>query len=142
MPDKPKILIIEDNSDDAELLIWMLRQAGLERHVRIINDGGIALKYLKEKDFRAEELVAVFLDLDLPTVGGIQLLEEILLDDRIRHLPVVVMTSSTSPSDKAECERLGVSCFIQKPVTRGSFIKAVEITLSEPRELMPFFQGR
>jgi two-component system, response regulator len=120
-----RILIVEDNSDDEILLLRQLKKAGLDSHVRIIADGGRALDYLTNERLNAHELVAVFLDLQLPTVTGLEILRAIRADERIKHLPVILMTSSNAPQAIEECRSLGISSFVAKPVTFSSFAKAV-----------------
>lgn len=101
-----------------------LKKAELERHVRAIHDGGKALAYLSNPRFKCEDLAAIFLDLKLPTLSGLQILEKIRASDRLRHLSVVIMTSSNSPEELEHCRQLGVFSFVQKPLTFSSFAKA------------------
>ena len=119
-----RILIVEDNPDDEALLLRQLKKAQLDSHVKIIADGGTALEFLRDESFKFEELVTVFLDLKLPRVGGIQLLEAIRSQERTRHLPVVLMTSSNAPEEINRCRELGAA-FVPKPVTFSTFTKAV-----------------
>lgn len=118
------ILVVEDNPDDEELLMRQLAKADLHTHVRVIRDGGKALKFLMSTQGEDHDLAAVFLDLKLPTVGGIALLKAIRSVDRTQHLPVIVMTSSNSLEEIEQCRELGVSCFVSKPLTFSSFAKA------------------
>ncbi len=119
-----RILMVEDNSDDEALLLRQLKKAGLEKHIKVIHDGGRALDYLTDERFQCEQLAAVFLDLHLPTVSGLQLLEAIRSNDRLRDLPIIVMTSSNEPAELEKCRQLGVSCYVAKPLTFSSFAKA------------------
>jgi len=121
----PRILIIEDNPDDETLLLRQLKKAKLSTQVRVIADGGRARDYLTDPRFKAEDLIAVFLDLQLPTLGGLQLLEIIRADERIRHLPVILMTSSNAQEQIDRCRELGVSSYVRKPVTFSAFAKAI-----------------
>ena len=134
-----RILIVEDNSDDVTLLLRQLKKAQLHQQVRVIEDGGIAMDYLTDAQSKCESLVAVFLDLSLPNVSGLQILEGIRSIERIRHLPVVLMTSSTSPVDFNECRRLGVSSYVSKPVSFSAFAKAVADTFHSRRDAAPTF---
>jgi CheY-like chemotaxis protein len=77
----------------------------------------------------------VFLDLQLPTLTGLQLLEAIRADDRIKDVPVIVMTSSNDPADLDRCRELGVFSFVQKPLTFASFAKAFADTFHARREV-------
>ena len=124
MNNERRILIIEDNPDDEELLMLQLRKAGLERHIQAIHDGRKALEFLTDEQTKCEEVAAVFLDLKLPRVHGLKILEAIRNDERLRNLPVIVMTSSNLPEELEKCRELGVSCYVQKPLTFSSFAKA------------------
>lgn len=119
-----RILIVEDNPDDEALLLRQLKKANLDSHVRIIADGGTALAYLRDESAKTEDLLTVFLDLQLPRVSGLQLLEAIRGQQRTRHLPVVLMTSSNAPEEINRCRTLGAS-FVPKPITYQKFTKAV-----------------
>jgi two-component system response regulator len=120
-----RILIVEDNVDDAELLLRQLEKAQLHQQVRVIAHGGIALDYLTDAQAECENLIAVFLDLNLPDVSGLQILEGIRSSERTRHLPVILMTSSNAPSDMERCRALGVASYVNKPVSFFAFTKAV-----------------
>jgi two-component system, response regulator len=134
-----RILIVEDNHDDEVLLLRQLRKANLDTHVRVIANGGTALDYLTDERNRPEDLVAVFLDLQLPTLSGPQLLKAIRSNDRIKNLPVILMTSSNAPDEISRCRELGISAFVQKPVTFSSFAKAVADSFHSARvpEMQP-----
>jgi len=134
MKSDPRILIVEDNPDDEALLMRQLRKAELHEHVKAIHDGSKALAYLTDERYPNTNLAAVFLDLNLPKLSGLQLLEAIRTDSRIRHLPVIVMTSSNDPAELERCRELGVSCFVQKPLTFASFAKAFADTFHAQRE--------
>ncbi len=129
---KTRILIVEDNPDDEALLMRQLQKAQLDQHVRVISDGQAALDYLTDGHSAGENLVAIFLDLNLPSLSGLQLLERVKTHDGLKHLPVIVMTSSNAPSDLEKCQKLGVSCYVQKPVTFTTFTKAVADSFHSP----------
>ena len=112
------------------LLLRQLKKADLNKQVKVINDGQSALEFLMGSE--ARDLVAMFLDLRLPKVSGIALLEKIRLHEPIRHLPVIVMTSSNSPQDLQKCSDLGISSYVQKPVTFTAFTKAIADTFHRP----------
>jgi CheY-like chemotaxis protein len=128
-----QILIIEDNRDDEALLLRQLKKAELERHIHVIHDGGKALTYLKNERLKSEDLAAIFLDLNLPTTSGLIILEAIRSSQRLQDLPIIIMTSSNSPEDLERCRTLGVSCFVQKPLTFSSFAKAFADTFHARR---------
>jgi CheY-like chemotaxis protein len=119
-----RILIIEDNPDDEELLMRQLRKARMDKHVQVMHDGAKALAHLTNPRHKCEDLAAIFLDLKLPHVDGLKVLESIRADERLQRLDIIVMTSSNLPEDLERCQELGVSCFVQKPLTFTSFAKA------------------
>lgn len=123
-----RILVVEDNADDEELLMRQLKKADLHTQVKVINDGGTAFAYLTDEQHEAEKLVAIFLDLELPTLTGVELLGAIRSHERLRHLPVILMTSSNAPEQIDRCHTLGISSFVSKPVTFTKFANAVADT--------------
>jgi two-component system, response regulator len=118
---RPKILIVEDNSDDEVLLMRQLKKAELDEHIHTIRDGRKALSFLSDGK---NELTAIFLDLKLPNVGGLQILETLRKKDHCKNIPIIVMTSSNSPEELDRCRELGVASYVQKPLTFSSFAKA------------------
>jgi two-component system, response regulator len=131
------ILIIEDNTDDEALLLRQLKKAKLERHIKVIHDGGKALEYLMDERFKCEDLAAIFLDLHLPTIDGLQLLEAIRSESRLQKIPVIVMTSSNAPEEMEKCRELGVTSYVNKPLTFSSFAKAFADTFQDRRVSNP-----
>ena len=134
--DRPvRVLVIEDNADDRELLMRQLKKSGMDGHVRFIDDGKAALDFLVTPPFPnvVESLIAIFLDLRLPSLGGLDLLRLLRANDRYRRLPVIVMTSSNNPKDIEECRKLNVTSYVPKPVSFTSFSKAVADVFHLPR---------
>jgi two-component system, chemotaxis family, response regulator Rcp1 len=119
------VLIIEDNLDDEMMLMHMLQKARLDGHIEVVRDGKQALEHLTRDEAKVENLIALFLDLNIPTINGLQLLAMIRADDRLLHLPVIVMTSSNSPQDLQECKRLRVASYVAKPLSMATFTKAI-----------------
>ena len=126
-----RILIIEDNPDDEALVLRELKKADMDEHVLVIRDGAKALRFLSAENFASEEFAAVFLDLKLPNVSGLKVLETIRDQERTRALAVIVMTSSNSPEELDRCRQLGVSCYVSKPLTFSSFAKAFADSFQE-----------
>lgn len=120
-----RVLVVEDNADDRELLLRQLRKTGMADQVKFISDGKEALQYLTVPNpATVDELVAIFLDLNLPSLSGLDLLRTLRERDSL-NTPVIVMTSSNDPRDLEECRRLKVTQYVSKPVTFTSFSKAV-----------------
>ena len=123
--DRFEILLIEDSPLDAELAIAGLKRGGIGDSVTWIKDGQEALDYLfgegKYSD-RGEILPRlIMLDLKMPKVDGIEVLKRIKSDERTRHIPVVVMTSSDEQSDVAKTYDLGVNSYVVKPLDFAQF---------------------
>jgi two-component system response regulator len=125
---KTRILIVEDNPDDEFLLMRQLRKAGLDQHVKVLTDGKAAIEFIENVETPCDDLIALFLDLKLPSVSGIHVLERVRANARTHKLPVIVMTSSNALEDLEKCRQLGVSNYVQKPVTFSTFTKAVADT--------------
>ena len=130
MKEQRLILLVEDNDDDVELTLRALRRNRVANRVDVVRDGAEALEYLfatgshKGRDVRdAPNLV--LLDLKLPKVGGLEVLERLRADPRTRRLPVVVLTSSNVESDLARSYDLGANSYIRKPVDFTQFMEAV-----------------
>src|ERR1700734_720491 len=123
--DSVRVIVIEDNADDSELLLRQLIKSGMDGHVKFITNGQEALDFLTgpRAPILAKELIAIFLDLNLPLLGGLELLRRLRAIDMLRDIPVIVMTSSNDPDDMDECRRLKVTSYVPKPVSFNTFSK-------------------
>ena len=122
------ILLVEDNPQDAEMTIRALKKHNLANSVHHAKDGAEALAYLfgsPDTGGRRQPKV-VLLDLKLPKVDGLEVLQRIKSDESTRTIPVVVLTSSKEERDMVESYRLGVNSFITKPVEFDKFMEAVQ----------------
>ena len=130
-----RVLVIEDDVDDRELLLHQLRKGGMDEHVKFIANGKEALAFLTgpRAESVSKKLIAIFLDLKLPGIGGIELLRRLREREEHAHVPIIVMTSSNDPKDLEECQRLKVAHYVPKPVTFTSFSKAVADTFHAPK---------
>jgi len=125
------ILLVEDNPDDEELTIRALRKNGIASDLVIARDGVQALDYLFGTGEWAgrdvDDLPAVvLLDLKLPRIDGLEVLERLRNDPRTRMLPVVVLTSSREEQDILRSYSLNVNSYVRKPVNFGEFTEAVK----------------
>ena len=125
MPSEKLILLVEDNPDDVELTLRVLRDSNVANRVTVARDGVEALDYLfvPGKLPRPPELV--LLDLKLPRVDGLELLRRMRANEHTRLLPVVVLTSSTEEEDMIKSYSLGANSYVRKPVNFGDFAEAV-----------------
>ncbi len=117
IPDDPassEILVIEDNKDDQDLLIHQLHKSGIQDRIVCVEDGTDALALVRAGTRKLSKVCAIFLDLGLPGVGGLLLLEAIRANVETALLPVFIMTGSTNPKDESEARRLGATGFISK----------------------------
>jgi len=117
-----KLLVVEDNRTDSYLLTHQLTRAKMNDRVTIVDNGKDALDFLSH----ASPLpLAIFLDLNLPGLGGIDLLKMIRKDPRLQNIPIIIMTGSTEVKSLEECTRLGVYDYLIKPISLATFIKSV-----------------
>jgi two-component system response regulator len=119
------ILVVEDSPADAELTLRALRGGRVANRVHVARDGAEALAVL---DRAAALPRVVLLDLKLPGLGGLEVLERVRGDPRTRTLPVVVLTSSREEPDIARAYALGANSYIVKPVEFDAFVRAVAET--------------
>jgi CheY-like chemotaxis protein len=128
---KKYILLVEDNPDDEELTIRALRKNNLVNNVEVVRDGVEALDFLfgegqyADRDSR-ETPEVVLLDLKLPKLNGLEVLERIRANAPTRLLPVVVLTSSSEEEDIIASFTLGANSYVRKPVNFTSFSEAVQ----------------
>ncbi len=125
-----RILMVEDNPNDAELTMEALAEHNLANDVLWVHDGEEALDYIhckgKYDGCDCSELAVILLDLKLPKVDGLEVLRAIKSDPRLKLIPVVILTSSREERDLVESYQMGVNAYVVKPVDFGEFMKAVE----------------
>jgi len=125
-----RILIVEDDPNDVELTLTALGDYNLANEVVITRDGQQALDYLYcrgEFNGRPTDNPAVMLlDLKLPKIDGLEVLQQVKSDERLKTIPVVVLTSSSEEKDKMQSYSLGVNAYVVKPVDFHEFVNAVK----------------
>jgi CheY-like chemotaxis protein len=128
--DPIEILLVEDNIDDASLTIRALSKSGLTNKLHHVKDGVEALDFLycqgEYTSANIEELKLILLDLKMPRVSGIQVLEKIKTDPFISGIPTVILTSSKEDPDIRKCYALGANSYIVKPVASDNFFHAIK----------------
>lgn len=125
-----EILLVEDNEDDIELTLVALRKNNLANNVIVLRDGQEAIDfvfaqgaYSQRKNSSMPSLI--LLDLNLPKIGGLDVLKKLKSDDKTKMIPVVVMTSSQQERDIVESYKLGVNSYIAKPIAFENFINMI-----------------
>ncbi len=126
-----KILLVEDNPDDAELTLRALKKSKILNEVIIARDGVEALDYLFGRGKFAgrdpdENPQVVLLDLKMPRMDGLEVLQHMREDERMRLQPVVILTTSNEEKDRVESYKLGANSYIRKPVDFNQFADAVQ----------------
>jgi CheY-like chemotaxis protein len=125
-----RILIVEDDPNDVELTLTALGDYNLANEVVVTRDGQQALDYLYCKGEFAgrpsDNPAVMLLDLKLPKVDGLEVLQRVKSDDRLKMIPVVVLTSSQEERDKMRSYSLGVNAYVVKPVDFHEFVNAVK----------------
>ncbi len=125
-----EILLVEDNPTDAELTIRALKKRNLANSLKWVKDGAEALEFIfatgKYANLNKNNIPKVILlDLRLPKVDGLEVLQKIKSDERTKKIPVVILTSSKEERDITESYKLGVNSYISKPVEFENFSETV-----------------
>jgi two-component system response regulator len=138
------ILLVEDNPDDEALTLRAFKKSNILNEVVVVRDGAEALAYLFPRDgdgdgdLEARCPALVLLDLNLPKVGGLEILRRMQADARTQLIPVVVLTSSKLEEDILDSYRSGANAYVRKPVKFSDFADAVQavgafwLLLNEP----------
>ena len=126
-----EILLVEDNPNDAELALRSLKKHNLANKILWVKDGAEALDFLFHTGVYADRTgnnipKLVLLDLKLPKVDGLEVLRRVKSDEKMKVIPVVVLTSSQEEQDRVESYKLGVNSYIVKPVEFEKFVSAIE----------------
>jgi len=125
-----KILLVEDDPQDVELTLAGLEENHLASKVAVVRDGAEALDYLYRRGKFQTRLpgnpVLVLLDNKMPKVSGLQVLKAIKMDEQLKSIPVVALTSSRETPDLVEFYKHGVNAYVVKPVDFSEFMKAIK----------------
>ena len=125
-----RILMVEDDPRDVELTLTALGEYNLTNEVVVTRDGAEALDYLYcRRNFTgrtSENPAVLLLDLKLPKVDGLEVLQQIKSDEKLKMIPVVVLTSSREERDMVASYKLGVNAYVVKPVDFHEFVNAIK----------------
>jgi len=126
-----EILLVEDNPQDLELTLRALKKAGVANRIQVARDGAEALEFIFCEGPHATRRIddvpkVILLDLKLPKVDGLEVLQRVKSDPRTKNIPVTILTSSKEQRDIVESYNLGVNSYIVKPVNFESFSTAVQ----------------
>jgi len=127
---KKVILLVEDNPDDEMLTLRAMRKNNIANEIVVVRDGAEALEYIfatgtSEDRKMTDRPQVILLDLNLPKIGGLEVLKKIREDPRTALFPVVILTSSKEERDLVESYRLGANSYIRKPVDFLQFSEAI-----------------
>lgn len=118
-----EILLVDDSELDCRLTLEALKDAKLRNTIHVVNDGEAALEYLRRAGARRPDLI--LLDLNLPGLDGREVLEEIKADPDLKHIPVVILTTSRAEADILRSYQSHANCYVTKPVDLEQFSKVV-----------------
>lgn len=118
------ILLVEDNALDVDLTLRAFKKRNLTNPIQVARNGAIALEYLEKWDSGEEEIpLVILLDLKLPKVDGLEVLETIKKHAKYKTIPIVVLTSSSDNKDIAKAYQVGANSYIVKPVNFDKFVE-------------------
>jgi|SRR5690348_11388308 len=128
--DHADILLVEDNVNDAELALRAFRKSGFEHRVEHVKDGVEALEYIEAIQLRADKQSGrvprlILLDLQLPKIGGLQVLRNLKADERTKRIPIVAFTSSKVAIEMVQGYGLGVNSYVIKPSDGDRFVEVI-----------------
>ena len=123
-----EVLLVEDSETDAELTLEALKQGKLENSIHHVRDGEEAMQYLKREGKFADAVCPdlILLDLNMPRLDGREVLRRVRADENLKHIPVVVLTTSDHDKDILESYGLSANSYIVKPVELNRFFDVVK----------------
>ena len=128
-----ELLLIEDNAADARLTAETLREVSVPSRLAVVNDGVEAMAFLRQERQYADAPVPdlIVMDLQLPRMSGLEILDELQADSRLRQIPVVVLTGSVDLDERAELMKQSIQRHIIKPCDLDSYIACIRSLLNE-----------
>lgn len=123
-----QILLVEDNEGDILLTLEAFKEIKAKNNIAVVKDGEEAIEFLKKEGQYTDSIMPqlILLDINMPKINGIEVLDFIKKDERLKRIPVVMLTTSSSESDIAACYEKSANCFITKPLDFGKFLNVIE----------------
>jgi len=123
------ILLVEDNPADARLTEEALRDGKLDVNLYVVRNGTEAMDFLRQTNeyVKVPQPDLIFLDLNLPGKKGSEILADVKCNDRLKHIPVIILTSSEADADISNCYNLHANCYITKPTDLNRFANIIRI---------------
>lgn len=123
-----QILLVEDNEGDILLTLEAFKELKVNNSVEVVKDGAEAIEFLKRNGEHAGKPMPhlILLDINMPRLNGIEVLDFIKKDEKLKCIPVVMLTTSASESDIAACYAKSANCFITKPLEFGKFLTVIQ----------------
>jgi chemotaxis family two-component system response regulator Rcp1 len=121
------LLLVEDSKADIRLVMEALQETETPPPICIVEDGEAAIAYLREEDPNSAHPGLVLLDLNLPKKRGLQVLAEMKSDERLKRIPVVVLTGSRNEDDVHAAYELGANCYVAKPMDFDDFAQVIKL---------------
>jgi CheY-like chemotaxis protein len=128
MAKQTQILLVEDNEGDIILTMEAFRESALDCAIQSIKDGAEAVRYLRKEGPYRDSLTPdlILLDINLPKMDGKEVLAIVKQDNCLKRIPVVMLTTSSSPVDIAECKQRNVDLYVTKPIDFERFVQVVD----------------
>jgi chemotaxis family two-component system response regulator Rcp1 len=122
-----EILLVEDNPGDIRLIVEVLKEGKINNNLSVVEDGELALAYLRREGIYQDAIVPdiILLDLNLPKINGNEVLAEIKKDPLLKYIPVIILTTSEAEQDILRAYDLHANCYITKPVNLEQFLTVV-----------------
>lgn len=125
------VLIVEDNPSDEELMLFALNKHKVTNSIKIVRDGQEALEYIFCTGFyetrqTEKEPKVIFLDLNIPKVNGLEVLDQVKSSRETKHIPVVILSTSGEPRDITTSYCLGANSYVVKPVDFDEFTRSIK----------------